>query len=346
MRYAIILTLALVCYTSQLGLCYEYKTELSETSKKLEKIFKIFQKKLTLESFKNGGVISPTLSRAESNKFCIENAGTIESVASVQNFHISNIFDDYQIPVRLYFPTKRTNTLIIFAHGGGFMHGNLDTHDAICRKIANSFDASVLAVDYRLVPEYKFPTQINDLYSVYSWCLSDKSAHNIGKCKKIILSGDSAGASLCIAVTMKSKDEGLKTPDANILFYPGLIGNSSSKSFELFKNSSGLTETNIQFFLYQYLGQGFDYETAKDNKFINHLAYDFKKFPKTVIISAGIDALLDGHLEMAEKLRKSNVPVMHKILDGEMHGFLSYGSYYEDLIKNTLKEIRGWLKTH
>ena len=145
--------------------------------------------------------------RSMANKFFIDHSGEPEEVNTVENFSILN--EDFQIPIRLY-QINDSKKVCLFIHGGGWIQGNLDTHDYLCRKIAKICEVNVLAVDYRLAPEHEFPSPLNDVNCVYSWCCE--------RYDEIWLSGDSAGGNLCAAVCIQAaKTQKL---DAMILFYP------------------------------------------------------------------------------------------------------------------------------
>ena len=266
--------------------------------------------------------------RAVANKFFIDHSGKPEKVNAVENFSILN--GDFQIPIRSY----RINDLkkvCLFVHGGGWIQGNLDTHDYLCRKIAKICEVNVLAVDYRLAPEHEFPIPLNDVNCVYNWCCE--------KYDEILLSGDSAGGNLCAAVCIQAAKT--RKPDAMILFYPALGSDFNSESYEKYADIPTLSKLSVTYFLSKYIGN-----QSADNKLISPIFEDnMAVFPKTFIVSAGCDVLLSEQKAFCEKMQKSNNTCQQLVLDGAIHGFMTYGREFDKYNTEILKQISGWLRT-
>ncbi len=266
--------------------------------------------------------------RAVANKFFIDHSGKPEEVNAVENFSILN--RDFQIPVRLY----RVNDLkkvCLFVHGGGWVQGNLDTHDYLCRKIAKICEVNVLAVDYRLAPEHEFPIPLNDVNYVYNWCCE--------RYDEILLSGDSAGGNLCAAVCIQAAK--IRRPDAMILFYPALGSDFYTESYNKYADVPTLSKLSVKYFLSKYIGN-----QSADNKLISPILEDnMAVFPKTFIVSAGSDVLLSEQKAFCEKMQKSNNTCQQLVLDGAIHGFMTYGREFDGYNTEILKQVSGWLKT-
>ncbi|MDR3180235.1 MAG: alpha/beta hydrolase fold domain-containing protein [Holosporaceae bacterium] len=317
---------------------HEYNTSLPDASRQIvdqlklsDKISHTQLKFLDIVSFNLHAMI---LRRKIADKFFLDNNSFPESIAQTEDINV-NTEDNHKIRVRIYTPQKLSaHATILLVHGGGWVQGSIETHDNLSRKIANAWSIKVISVDYRLSPEYKFPAPLNDVLNAYKW-----SSENYNE--NIILCGDSVGGNLCAALCLKLAEiKYAKRPTAQILFYPVLSSNLESKSFELFEYGYGLTKEWTKNYIYQYTGAEYDDPTFNGNKFIYPLYEENAAiFPPTVLISAGCDVLLDAQLEFAQKLRKANILVHHEILPGIVHGFMTYGKYFEKNITEVLKTI-------
>lgn len=318
------------------------------------------------------------------NKFFIEHSISIPAVGEVKNFSILSEKDQYEIPARLYLPAKESDKLIFFIHGGGWMQGNLDTHDYLCKKLTDILGCKVLAVEYRLAPEHKFPVGLEDLYSTYKWCINDISKDVLGSVSEIYLSGDSAGGNLSAALNLlvhqvqrnqldfapqgnssddlKRSSKTGKNPLAQrilasslrlthagkritglLLFYPALSPDTASKSFDLFGNQAALTAISNTFFIEQYIGTKIDDPEVVENELIFPINGDPALYPKTFIIAAGCDILLDGQLKLFEELKKNNILTEMLIEDGAIHGFMTYGKEFDENITKLLIKVKEWM---
>ena len=266
--------------------------------------------------------------RAVANKFFIDHSGEPEEVNTIKNFSILN--EDFQIPVRLY-RINNSKKICLFIHGGGWIQGNLDTHDYLCRKIAKICEVNVLAVDYRLAPEHEFPIPLNDVNCVYNWCCE--------RYDEILLSGDSAGGHLCAAVCIQAAKT--RKPDAMILFYPALGSDFNSESYKKYADIPTLSKPSVKYFLSKYIGN-----QSADNRLISPiLENDMNVFPKTFIVSAGCDVLLSEQSAFFEKMLYSNNACRQLVLDGAIHGFMTYGREFDKYNTEILKQVSGWLRT-
>ena len=126
-------------------------------------------------------------------------------------------FEIEGVPVRRYRPrAPKADTMILYAHGGGFVVGGLHSHDDVCAELAHHAGAELVAIDYRLAPEHIFPASLDDCWTVYEWAA--------GEAGRIVLAGDSAGAKLSAGVAIKARDEGIGTIAGQILIYGGFGG--------------------------------------------------------------------------------------------------------------------------
>ncbi len=140
-----------------------------------------------------------------------------EAVKSVEDMKF--IHDGFEIPLRLYTPENAGDSIIIYFHGGGFVFGNIESHEGICRLAANRSRSKVLSVDYRLAPEYKFPAALDDALEALKWVQKNSSRLGINP-DRIAVAGDSAGGNISAGLCLKARDMKLKLPRLQVLIYP------------------------------------------------------------------------------------------------------------------------------
>lgn len=325
---------------------YEYSQKLLDGSKEINNSLladvKIFVDRFTKEHKE----ITPQDKRNLANEFFIKHSLDVETNCKIEDFSIENKDDKYLIPVRLYLPKKETKGLILFVHGGGWMQGNLDTHDYLCRRMADKLDLKILAVDYRLAPEHIFPKGLEDVESVYKWCMESEYSHKIlGTVDKIYISGDSGGGNLSAALNLKlQKDSwGGHLPDGLILFYPALSNDIKSQSFQLFKDQAALSAKGTIGFIEQYVGAKIDDPKIANNELMFPIYGKAEAYPKTIIVAAGSDVLLDGQIALFNKLKEKNRNVKLFVVDGAIHGFMTYGKEFDDIVKAALQKIKEYI---
>jgi acetyl esterase len=250
--------------------------------------------------------------------------------------------DDFLIPAMLYEPENADKNLLLYCHGGGWTMGSIESHDCLCRKIANALSIRVLSIEYRLAPRHKFPTALNDVLSVYCGLFGNSHMDF----EKVIIAGDSSGGNLCASLCIKLMEiEFRKMPISQILFYPVLSNDFSSGSFQKFGSEANLTKSMMQWFIHAYIGKEFDSEDVKNNKLIYPLLEEnMSVFPKTLVVSAEKDVLLDGQLLFASKLRQSNVEVEHLTIENAKHGFMTYGTEHWKFASIALDKIKNLKK--
>jgi acetyl esterase len=331
------------------GCSEDYKKKLSPKSLEIEKSLTRLSEDMAASTAAGGGVISPELRRKKVNEFLKNHEGPSDKVHLVKNMTVENRTDSHRIPIRLYI-SDNSHRVVLFAHGGGWVQGSTETHDYLCRKIANKLKAHVVSVDYRLAPEYKYPTQLNDFTSVYKWCISENSAYELGKIKEIILAGDSVGGNLVAAFFLKLKQTGeTNLPRAQLLFYPALSDDISSESFKKFGKMIALTTESCKFFMSQYTGVPFSElggasDKTKHDKFIYPILGDAQEFPHTYVVSAECDVLSDSHRKFVQKLKSNKkISAEHLTLSGTMHGFMNCGKEFDAEISNILEKIAKWV---
>ncbi len=318
--------------------------ELSEASKQIISDLEDFRADLAKTFTENKSLAkSHEYRRQRANNFLIEHAGRLEEVAGKKDFVIRSVADLYSIPVRIYYRDLEITSrdLVIFIHGGGWFQGSLETHEYICRKLVKYFKRDVLAIDYRLAPEYVFPVQLNDVLSAYLWSYSELQY------ERIILAGDSAGGNLCAALCMKlAENDKVVKPHAQVLFYPALGNNLEVGSAVLFEHSPALSKASALSFIAKYTGPSGSYGNMIGNKFVYPLLEEnMEIFPTTVVVSASYDILLDSQREFVNKFSYCRDDIFHMIEDGAVHGFMSYGKYFDETVDRTCEKIKEYLRT-
>ena len=249
--------------------------------------------------------------------------------------------EDGMIPARLYAPIENQKLPgIIFYHGGGWIAGSVNVYDKFCRQLSYECGAVVLSVDYRLSPESKFPTAVNEAYEALVYASKNSDQLNIDK-SKIAVVGDSAGGNLAAAVSLMARDKKRPPISYQILIYP--VTNLSYTETESQRNfaegyflSKKASEQMIDF----YISDPDD----KNNPYASPLlAKSHKNLPPAIVITAEFDPLRDDGEAYAEKLEQAGVQVTKLRALGTIHGFMSYSKILSqadeamELIASTLK---------
>jgi acetyl esterase len=222
------------------------------------------------------------------------------------------------IPVRFYFPNpKRPLPGLVYLHGGGFVLGSLDTHDRIMRLLAQKSGAAVIGVDYRLSPEHKFPTALEEAAAVVKYLRKNGTGLGIDA-DRLAMGGDSAGANISIGASLMVRSEYPDLLKILLLFY-GIYGLRDSGSRRLFGGpEDGLGEENLAFYQKCYLNRN---EDAADPRY-NVLGADLRGLPPLFIGAVEHDPLFDDSVTLKKIADADRVPNELKIYRGVLHGFL------------------------
>jgi acetyl esterase len=252
-----------------------------------------------------------------------------ETPAELQ-VNISNVDDFYlkgslgPIKVRKYSnnlskePDKK-NPLIIYFHGGGFVMGDLESHDLVCRHLCKETEATIIAVDYKLAPENKFPASITDTKDAIAEIIKDADNLQIDK-DKVILCGDSAGGALAAVGTIMSRDKIVPKIHGQILVYPWVDLTMCRKSMDIDIEGMILNKDTIKYFADHYLNS---YEEQVDWRASPILTPDLSNLPPTYIFGAGLDPLVDEGDAYKRRLLSFGNEVHYRLFPGQMHAFLS-----------------------
>lgn len=263
-------------------------------------------------------------SRSFYEKF-VPMAGEEEPVFKVENLEITPV--DQKINIRLYRPSNGTELpVVIYFHGGWFNAGSFETHDRPLRKLANLSGALIVAVDYRLAPEFPFPAGFNDGYEVLNWVMDNASTLGVDL-KRLAIAGDSAGAAIATAVTNRAVKSMPGKILCQALVYPVTDAALETPSWQEFKDGPVLNLDGAVEAWNLYLPNA----EAGKNSFASPLREDIlSDMPGTLIILAEYDPLRDEGRLYAEKLQKSGVSVQLTLYKGMIHGFFQMGAFIED----------------
>jgi acetyl esterase len=225
------------------------------------------------------------------------------------------------VPARFYqphgLPPAEPAPLLIYFHGGGWVIGDLDTHDGVCRFLAANAGVAVLAVDYRLSPEHPFPAPVEDAWSAFSWAAANAAELGVDP-QRIAVGGDSAGGNLAAVVSLLARAGGGAMPALQLLIYPPTDSAGDLPSRRLFANGFMLTKGDMDNFEHHYLPPGTD---ATDPRVSILLAPDLEGLPSAYVTTAGFDPLRDEGEAYALRMREAGVRVALRRHPGLIHGF-------------------------
>jgi len=247
------------------------------------------------------------------------------------------------VPLRIYTPVAASGTMncLVFFHGGGFVIGDLDSHDALCRHLANDAGCKVVAVDYRLAPEHKFPAAIEDGWAAINWVEENAGELSVdANC--IAVAGDSAGGNIAAVVSqMAATTKGGPQISFQLLIYPGLRAHADTPSMAEFAEDHFLTKATIDWFAENYLPEGQDVSDARLSPL---LAEDVSGVAPALIITAGYDPLKDQGKAYADRLAASGVDTTYKDYPEMIHGFFNMTALSPDAkkaVKDAAKAVKA-----
>jgi acetyl esterase len=260
--------------------------------------------------------MSPADARVAAEGF-VELGGPGEEMANVENRTIPGPAGP--IPVRIYTPSSGAapRPALVYFHGGGWVLGDLETTDSICRAVANRAECVVVSVDYRLSPEHKFPVPLDDCYAAFTWVAEHAAEIGVDS-SRLAVGGDSAGGNLSAAVALRARDEGGPALRLQLLVYPVTDHSFDTVSYK--ENGDGylLTKDMMVWFWDHYLTKAAD----GDDPLASPLrARDLSGLPPAVVFTAEFDPLRDEGEAFAARLAAAGVPVTHTRYDGQIHAF-------------------------
>lgn len=219
------------------------------------------------------------------------------------------------VPCRIY-ANKNSHGILMFIHGGGYVIGDLETHDQPCRQLATESGATVVAVNYRLAPEHPFPAGIEDAWAVMQALDADRNSYGPGS--KLVVTGDSAGGNFSAVMALMARDAGLDLA-AQLLVYPAVDVNDVSPSMT--DNGVGylLSTETMNWFNHHYEPDPLDWRASP------LLAESHADLAPALVITAQYDPLRDQGIAYAEKLAEAGVEVTHTNYEGMTHAFFQLG---------------------
>ena len=227
-----------------------------------------------------------------------------------------------EIPIRKYSDLPSNDVkepVIIYFHGGGFVMGDLESHDLVCRHLCKKTKATIIAVDYRLAPEHKFPAPVTDTKDAITQIIKNSDKYNIDT-NKVILCGDSAGGTLATVGTIMSRDKVVPKVHGQILVYPWVDLTMCRRSIDIELEGMILNKNTINYFADHYLNNK---EEQVDWRASPILTPDLSGLPPTYIYGAGLDPLVDEGDAYKRRLLSFGNEVHYRLFPGQMHAFLS-----------------------
>ena len=226
-----------------------------------------------------------------------------------------------RIPVRVYRPSADPRPVVLFAHGGGFVMGDLDSHDSTCRRLAVTADVVVVSVGYRLAPEHPGPAAVDDMCAAYDWAIGQDEFFAGTGGRRAALAGDSAGGAIAVLAAARLASAG-NSPVALLLAYPNADMTLSGRSVQEKGTGWGLDCRDLAWFVQAWVPE----EARRTDGRVSPLHADLTGLPATILVTAEHDPLRDEGTALAERMRAAGVRVEHRHEDGLVHGFLGLGS--------------------
>ena len=288
--------------------------------------------------------LTPAQAREMRRSLAVVVGGAPQPVGSVQDLEL-------ELPVALrarhYAPRQASGgprepkPLLVFLHGGGFLYGDLETHDRVCRLLCRQAEVHVLAIDYRLAPEHPFPAAVEDACAAFGWALEHAATLGADPAR-VGVGGDSAGGNLAAVVAQQAAREAGAAPALQLLIYPVTDFSRHRRSRELFGEGFQLTGADMDCFERHYLG-GLDTEQAHDVRASPLLAEELSGLAPAIVVTAGFDPLRDDGEEYAAALRRAGNVVLERRYDSFLHAFISAAGVSRGA-HEALVEIAGMMR--
>jgi len=240
------------------------------------------------------------------------------ALASVANAQVPGA--DPPLAVRIYRPATATPApVVVYAHGGGWVTGSLDSHDRLCRHLAQRMQTLIVAVDYRCAPEHVYPAALDDVEAAWQWARANALALG-GDGVRFGVAGDSSGGNLAAALTLRLRADGAAQPQLQLLLYPALDATCERASYREFANGYNLSAGQMQWYWDTYRAGADAHAVELSPLFATHLA----GLAPAVIAVAESDVLRDDGVDYARRLAADGVPVQLIQCSGMIHGFLRW----------------------
>ena len=274
------------------------------------------------------------LNAAQAKAFYEAGAGVLDiaphALARVED-HTLMARDGHAIPVRLYAPTLPDSAqplpVLLYFHGGGFTVGSIATHEPLCRHLAHLAQCAMVSVDYRLAPDWKFPTAVFDAWDSLGGLREHAAAWGLDP-QRIAVGGDSAGGTLAAVTAIAARDAGWPL-SLQLLFYPGCAGHGGTDSHQRFGKGFLLEDAHIDYFFGHYLRGADDRNDWRfaplDGLDETGAVRDLDGVAPAWVGLAECDPLTDEGMLYADRLRMAGVGVDLEVYGGVVHGFIQFG---------------------
>lgn len=272
-----------------------------------------------------------TLSAQDARAFYRERRAVLQpepqAVAEVQELQATGPHGP--IPLRLYKPLPaRAEALpvLVYYHGGGWVIGDLDTHDTLCRELANRAGCAVVAVDYRMAPEHRFPAAVDDAIAATHWVHGQAASLGLDA-SRLAVGGDSAGGNLAAVVALAARDSGDLPIVFQLLIYPATDQRRGAASHTTNAQGYLLTKETMDYFHDHYI---VDLAHDLDWRASPLLHADLSKLPPALVLTAGFDPLRDEGMDYAVRLTESGNRAAYVCFERQIHGFITMGKVLDE----------------
>ncbi len=232
------------------------------------------------------------------------------------------------LPVRIYTPDDKSDTetlpIIVFYHGGGWVIADIDVYDATPRSLAKKARAIVVAPEYRLGPENKFPAAHQDAFTAYQWTIQNAAAWG-GDANRVAVAGESAGGNLAANVAIMARDQGSQMPVHMLLVYPVAGTDMMTESYQKNANAKPLNKAMMQWFVKNAMTD----QDLKDPR-IDLIHANLRGLPPATIVTADIDPLMSDGKMLADQLKAADVDTSHRNYEGMTHEFFGMAAVVEN----------------
>jgi len=223
------------------------------------------------------------------------------------------------IPIRVYRPDRPGDLpVLVYAHGGGFVFCDLDSHDGLCRNLANRLPAVVVSVAYRLAPESRWPDAAEDFFAAARWAVDNADAVG-GDARRVVVGGDSAGGNLAAVAALMARDRGGPSIAAQLLLYPVIAADFDNESYRLFGKGFYNPKPALQWYWDQYVPAPAD----REHPYASPLRANLAGLPPAIVVVAGHDPLRDEGIAYADALEAAGVITVRCPFEGGIHGFMT-----------------------
>ena len=234
------------------------------------------------------------------------------------------------IPMRLYRPIGSSAgsllPVLVYYHGGGWVIGDLDTHDSLCRALCNESGCAVVSVDYRLGPEHRFPAAVNDALAATRWVRAQAAELKLDA-SRLAVGGDSAGGNLAAVVSIAARDSGDLPIAYQLLIYPATDQHRSAPSHTTNGEGYLLTRDTMDYFSGHYISDPAQYPDWRASPLLHA---DLSKLPPALVLTAGFDPLRDEGAAYAEALTAAGNRASYVCFERQIHGFITMGKVLDE----------------